>query len=198
MDPRRAPRTVIDPKVRQVGFFAPPDRAQSGPLPQSSDSPSSPPLSDISPSGNSISPVMIPPPRHLSDLSSRTIPAGFPPNRLVSPLHRFSGESIIPVGSYNPSEFASPSVADFFEDKNARSPGPRRSRGVGGSGKLASSLPAGGFELPPEVKPKSLTTVSVVSNLQPNVTGMQSFSFSPPFIGCYFCIGYVDSYIVHW
>ncbi|CAH1433368.1 unnamed protein product [Lactuca virosa] len=170
MDPRRAPRTVIDPKVRQVGFFAPPDRAQSGPLPQSSDSPSSPPLSDISPSGNSISPVMIPPPRHLSDLSSRTIPAGFPPNRLVSPLHRFSGESIIPVGSYNPSEFASPSVADFFEDKNARSPGPRRSRGVGGSGKFASSLPAGGFELPPEVKPKSLTTVSVVSNLQPNVT----------------------------
>ncbi|KAI3515105.1 hypothetical protein L1887_13855 [Cichorium endivia] len=170
MDPRRAPRTVIDPKVRQVGFFAPPDRAQSVPLQQTSDSPSSPPLSDISPSGNSISPVMIPPPRHLSDVSSRPIPAGFAPNRLLSPLQRFSGESIIPVGSYNPSEFASPSVADFFEDKNARSPGPRRSRGLGGSGKFASSLPAGGFELPPEVKPKSLTTVSVVSNLQTNVT----------------------------
>ncbi|KAK9067490.1 hypothetical protein SSX86_014820 [Deinandra increscens subsp. villosa] len=159
MDLRRAPRTVIDPKVRHVGFFAPPDRSQSVPLPQSSDSP---PLSDLSPSGNSLSPVMIPPPR--------TISAGLPPNRLLSPLHRFSGDSVIPVGSYNPSEFASPSVADFFEDNNARSPGPRRSRGGGGSGKFASSLPAGGFELPPEVKPKSLTTVSVVSNLQPNVT----------------------------
>ncbi|KVH92108.1 Initiation factor 2B-related protein [Cynara cardunculus var. scolymus] len=170
MDSRRAPRTVIDPKVRQVGFFAPPDRSQSVPLLQNSNSPPSPPLSDLSPSGNSLSPVMIPPPRHLSDLSSRAVPVGFPPNRLLSPLHRFSGESVIPVGSYNPSEFASPSVGDFFEEKNAQSPGPRRSRGVGGSGKFASSLPAGGFELPPEVKPKSLTTVSVVSNLQPNVT----------------------------
>ncbi|KAK9070175.1 hypothetical protein SSX86_010575 [Deinandra increscens subsp. villosa] len=159
MDLRRAPRTVIDPKVRHVGFFAPPDRSQSATI-----SPSSPPLSDLSPSGTSLSPVMIPPPRHLSDLASHAIP---------SPVHRFSGESVIPVGSYNPSEFASPSVADFFEDKsNARSPGPRRSRGAGGgSGKIASSLPAGGFELPPEVKPKSLTTVSVVSNLQTNVTG---------------------------
>ncbi|KAI3668946.1 hypothetical protein L6452_40163 [Arctium lappa] len=169
MEPRRAPRIVIDPKVRQVGFFAPPDRSQSVPLHQNSNSPSSPPLSDLSPSGNSLSPVMIPPPRHLSDLSSRAVPVGFPPNRLLSPLQRFSGESVIPVGSYNPSEFASPSVGDFFEDKNARSPGPRRRSGVGGSGKFASSLPAGGFELPPEVKPKRLTTVSVVSNLQPNV-----------------------------
>ncbi|KAI3776792.1 hypothetical protein L1987_46582 [Smallanthus sonchifolius] len=170
MDPRRAPRTVIDPKVRQVGFFAPPDRSQSVPLSQSSNSPSSPPLSDLSPSGNSLSPVMIPPPRHLSDLSSLPITAGLPPTRLSPPVHRFSGESVVPIGSYNPSEFASPSVGDLFEDKNARSPGPRRSRGGGGSAKIASSLPAGGFELPPEVKPKSLTTVSVVSNLRPNVT----------------------------
>ncbi|KAL8231786.1 hypothetical protein R6Q57_001564 [Mikania cordata] len=175
MDPRRPSRTVIDPKVRQVGFFAPPDRSQSVPLPQSTNSPSSPSLADLSPSGNSLSPVMIPPPRHLSDVSCRTVPAGLPPNRLLSPLHRFSGESVIPVGSYNPSEFASPSVGDFFEDKNARSPGPRRNRGVGGSGKFASSLPTGGFELPaqapaPEVKPKSLTTVTVVSKLEANVT----------------------------
>ncbi|KAK1441305.1 hypothetical protein QVD17_07152 [Tagetes erecta] len=168
MDPRRAPRTVIDPKVRHVGFFTPPDRSQSVPLPQSSNSPSSPPSSDLSPSGNSLSPVMIPPPRHLSDLSS--IPAGFAPAQVLSPPHRVSGESVVPIGSYNPSEFASPSVGDFFEDKHARSPGPRRSRGVGGSGKVASSLPAGGFELPQEVKPKSLTTVSVVRDLQSNVT----------------------------
>ncbi|KAF5765823.1 putative nagB/RpiA transferase [Helianthus annuus] len=168
MDHRRAPRTVIDPKVRHVGFFTPPDRSQSVPLPPSSTS--SPPLSDLSPSGTSLSPVMIPPPRHTSDLI--TVPDGFAPTRLLSPLQRFSGESVIPVGSYNPSEFASPSVGDFFEEKNPRSPGPRRSRGGGGggSGKVASSLPAGGFEMPVEVKPKSLTTVSVVSSLRPNVT----------------------------
>ena len=183
MDPRRAPRTVIDPKVRQVGFFAPPDRAQSVPSLQNPNSPSSPPLSDLSPSGNSLSPVMIPPPR--------AVPVGFPPNRLLSPLQRFAGESVIPAGSYNPSEFTSPSVGDFFEEKNARSPGPRRSRGVGGSGKFASSLPAGGFELPPEVKPKSLTTVSVVSNLQPNVTGMEMQCRSLLFSCCCLCIGFV-------
>ncbi|KAJ0526226.1 putative nagB/RpiA transferase, initiation factor 2B-like protein [Helianthus annuus] len=154
MDPRRQSRTVIDPKVRQVGFFAPPDHSQSVPLPQSS---TSPPYSDLSPSGNSLSPVMIPPPR--------TLP---PANRLLSPLNRFSGDSVnaVPVGSYNPS----PSVGDFFEEKSVRSPDRRRSGGGGGSGKFASSLPAGGFEMPPEVKPKSLTTVSVVSKLQGNVT----------------------------
>lgn len=47
------------------------------------------------------------------------------------------------VGSYNPSEFAS---GEFLRRRSGNS----------------SSLPAGGFEL---VKPKSLTTVSVVSNL---------------------------------
>ncbi|PWA62070.1 nagB/RpiA/CoA transferase-like superfamily protein [Artemisia annua] len=116
MDQRRAPRAVIDPKVRHVGFFTPPQSVAT----------SSPP-----PSGNSLSPVMIPPPRHLSDVASRT--------RLAD------------VGSYNPSEFAS---GEFFEDKSGR---------VRRSGGNSSSLPAGGgFEL---VKPKSLTTVSVVSNL---------------------------------
>ncbi|KAL1811500.1 hypothetical protein ACET3Z_021565 [Daucus carota] len=54
MDPRRASsRTVIDPKVRQVGFFI----ASTSPL--------------LSPSGNSIlCPVMIPPPLHFSDSNS--------------------------------------------------------------------------------------------------------------------------------
>ncbi|THG06036.1 hypothetical protein TEA_019403 [Camellia sinensis var. sinensis] len=73
MDSRRVPRTVIDPKVRQVGFFAPggpPTRSHSTPPDPSS---SSPPVSDLSPSGNTLSPVMIPPPRHLSDLS-RQVP----------------------------------------------------------------------------------------------------------------------------
>ncbi|XP_016555998.2 translation initiation factor eIF-2B subunit delta isoform X2 [Capsicum annuum] len=105
MDSRRVPRTVSDPKVRQVGFFAPPDRSQSGPqIPYSS----SPPISEISPSGNSLSPVMIPPPRHLAA-------AGNLPPPPLSPLHRDS----IPVGSYNPSEFSSPTTTEVPDDSSS-------------------------------------------------------------------------------
>ncbi|KAI7745804.1 hypothetical protein M8C21_007357 [Ambrosia artemisiifolia] len=148
MNPQRQSRTIIDPKVRHVGFFTPPDHSQPIPLPSTS-----PTLPDLSPSVTSLSPVMIPPPRHLSDLPSPT-----PPNRLLlSPLHRFSTDSVNvnPVGSYNPSEFASP--------------GRRRTNGGGGPGKFASSLPTGGFEL---VKPKNLTTVSVLKK-----AGEQSSEF---------------------
>lgn len=83
MDPRRASsRSVIDPKVRHVGFFAPPESTTTLPLPF--------PNSPLSTTGNSLSPVMIPP----------------PPTRSLSPLQRDS------VGSYNPSsEFSSPSSA---------------------------------------------------------------------------------------
>ncbi|CAK8540860.1 unnamed protein product [Lathyrus sativus] len=49
MDARRGSRAVIDPKIRMVGFFAPP----------------TPP--DFSTSANSLSPVMIPPPLHSSE-----------------------------------------------------------------------------------------------------------------------------------
>ncbi|KAJ6402649.1 hypothetical protein OIU84_014703 [Salix udensis] len=71
MDSRRAPRTVSDPKVRKVGFFtAPPDRSLSSPPDHRVFSflTSPPPVVDnSSPSaGNSLSPVMIPPPRHSS------------------------------------------------------------------------------------------------------------------------------------
>lgn len=148
------PRTVSDPKVRQVGFFAPPDRSQSGPpVPTSS----SPPVSDISPSGNSLSPVMIPPPRNLSSDMSRY----FPPAP-ISPLRRGRGaaDSSIPVGSYNPSEFISPTAtADFSED--ALSPGGSRK---GNSAKFASSLPTGGIGMVKQNKgPASgLTMVSTV------------------------------------
>ncbi|KAK2987475.1 hypothetical protein RJ640_012134 [Escallonia rubra] len=148
MDSRRAPRTVIDPKVRQVGFFAPPDRAQPDP----SASSSSPPVFN-SPSGNSLSPVMIPPAR----------PLPFPPLPL-SPLHRRSSGESIPAGSYNPSEFASPigSLKDF----NGSIPSPGWGH-RGASGKHASSLPSGGFDLS-AMKPNSfpaisLTTVSMVN-----------------------------------
>ncbi|XP_057488200.1 uncharacterized protein LOC130774193 [Actinidia eriantha] len=141
MDTRRAPRAVIDPKVRQVGFFAPPGRAQPS---------SSPPVSDLSPSSNSLSPVMIPPPR----------PVPFPAVPL-SPLRRPSAGESIPVGSYNPSEFASP-TASFSEE----APSLRRAH-RGNSRKFASSLPSGGFDFaaskPNNFPASSLKTVSVVS-----------------------------------
>ncbi|KAG6415666.1 hypothetical protein SASPL_123080 [Salvia splendens] len=128
MESRRVPRTVSDPKVRQVGFFAPPDRSHSGP-PDPASSP--PPLSNISPSGNSLSPVMIPPPRHL--------PHPQPP---LSPLRApRANETSVLVGSYNPSEFSTPSgIADFSEDQLSPSWGRKSS-----SGKFATSLPSGGF-----------------------------------------------------
>ncbi|CAI9110001.1 OLC1v1009953C2 [Oldenlandia corymbosa var. corymbosa] len=163
MDARRVPRTVSDPKVRQVGFFtpgAPPDRSQSGPPHLVS---SSPPVSEISPSGNSLSPVMIPPPRHLSsDLSRVThIP--------LAPLSPLRGRDSIPVGSYNPSEFSSPTATEFSEDAHSPKWAVRRSN----SGKFASSLPAGGFDMSTvkqnNFPASSLTTVSIV-NMPPGIT----------------------------
>lgn len=165
MDSRRVPRTVSDPKVRQVGFFAPgapPDRSQSGPPDPVS---SSPPVSDISPSGNSLSPVMIPPPRHLSADLSRV--PHFPPAPL-SPLR--GARDSIPVGSYNPSEFASSTASEFIEGAQSPNRAVRRST----SGKFASSLPAGGFDMSGvkqnNFPASSLTTVSVV-NMPPGITG---------------------------
>ncbi|KAL0332270.1 UNVERIFIED_CONTAM: Translation initiation factor eIF-2B subunit delta [Sesamum calycinum] len=140
MDSRRVPRTVSDPKVRQVGFFAPAtplDRSESGPPAPTS---SSPPVSDVSPSGNSLSPVMIPPPRHLSTDLSRHFPLGPP----ISPLRvARAADTSIPVGSYNPSEFLTPTATtEFSEDRLS----PRWGR-RGSSGKFATSLPAGGFDM---------------------------------------------------
>ncbi|KAM1238576.1 hypothetical protein ACFX2I_039264 [Malus domestica] len=161
MDARRVSRTVIDPKVRQVGFFtpnaeAPPGRTQSGPVIPA------PSLSE-SPASNSLYPVMIPPSRHLSDtVAIRTAAVPVPDSAL-----RRKESVDLPVGSYNPSESllgtspvsASPSsrVGDgleFSDESSAR--WYRRS----GSGKMASSLPGGGFEsaaskTPVEVPEKS-------------------------------------------
>ncbi|XP_060192399.1 probable translation initiation factor eIF-2B subunit delta [Lycium barbarum] len=141
MDSRRVPRSVSDPKVRQVGFFAPPDRSESGPyIPFSS---SSPPVS-----GNSLSPVMIPPPRHVNV-----------PQAPLSPLRR---DSSIPVGSYNPSEFSTPSTTNDLPDDSS-SPGWHRR---GSSGKFAASLPSAGFEMP-VAKQNSFTAsrLTTVSNV---------------------------------
>ena len=158
MDPsRRAPRAVIDPvpKFRQVGFFAPPERSQSGP-PNTTHS--SPPIS------NSLSPVMIPPPRHLSDnLLLHAPPAS-------SPLRADSGSGgtsfdhadlfTAPLSPVLPSSSYSSRIAgDFYK---------------GNGGKLAaSSFPRGGFDLTAMkaaaaasvvVPASELTTVSVVND----------------------------------
>ncbi|VVA19056.1 PREDICTED: translation initiation factor [Prunus dulcis] len=164
MDTRRPPRTVSNPKVRQVGFFSSPEPIAA----------SSPPVSHISPSGNSLSPVMIPPPRH-SD-APRPVPFPAVP---ASPVRRDS----IPAGSYNnSSDFfpASPPTAsssygmvmgsgEFLNDV-VMSPG-RALRGnsvrAAAGITTSSSFPGGGFDLTAAVKASSvpasgLTTVSVV------------------------------------
>ncbi|KAF5445375.1 hypothetical protein F2P56_034426 [Juglans regia] len=94
MDARRPSRAITDPMIRRVGFFTPTGNSQllrAHSNPAGSDSP---PLAD-SPAGNSLSPVMIPPPRHLSD---RTPSVPVPETGL-----RQDSEHVR-VGSYNPSE----------------------------------------------------------------------------------------------
>lgn len=143
MEARRTSRIPIDPKVRQVGFFAPGalrDRSQSGPLGFSS----SPPVSNISPAGNSLSPVMIPPPRHASDNFVLSRPLAVPVS--ASTFRPPAVEDRMAVGSYDASELllgtsASSRIGDgeFSEDYSVFF---RRSS----SGKFASSLPSGGFD----------------------------------------------------
>ncbi|CAA3002479.1 translation initiation factor eIF-2B subunit delta [Olea europaea subsp. europaea] len=129
MDPRRVPRNVTDPKVRQVGFFAPvapPDHVSTSALPR--------PITPSPPvSGNSLSPVMIPPPRHTTS-----------DNAPLSPLNAAAGDSFFPVGSYEPSEFSSPSATeDFSEDNFSKDSGWILNEN---SGKIATSLPTGGAD----------------------------------------------------
>ncbi|KAB1212687.1 Translation initiation factor eIF-2B subunit delta [Morella rubra] len=95
MEARRSSRAVIDPKVRQVGFFAPIANPQLARTQSNPPGANSPPLSE-SPAGNSLSPVMIPPPRHSSD---RTPAVPVPETGI-----RRQGSDQVPVGSYNPSE----------------------------------------------------------------------------------------------
>ncbi|XP_038879396.1 translation initiation factor eIF-2B subunit delta-like isoform X5 [Benincasa hispida] len=145
MDARRGSR-VVNPKVRQVGFFTldapnPPGRSLSGPAD------CAPSQQSLSPPSNSLSPVMIPPPRHLSDnLASRS--AVFP---VPAPTNWRDSADHIHVGSYNPSEMllaTSPSSRigdeelDMSEDSSTSVPY-RRS----GSGKIASSFPGVGIHL---------------------------------------------------
>lgn len=164
MEARRVPRTVIGPRVRQVGFFAPtaPQEPNAEPDPIVSDSP---PLLD-SAVRNSLSPVMIPPPRHLSE---RTAAVPVP----ESGFRRQATGDSVPIGSYNPSvsllgtsPVASPSSrvgfgdGEFSEDSSTGG-WLRRSS----SGKFASSFPGGGVDLsamkPPENSVGNNYTVGV-------------------------------------
>ncbi|KAF9626084.1 hypothetical protein IFM89_030752 [Coptis chinensis] len=88
MDTRRVSRTVIDPKIRQVGFITP----TSGPPP---------PLdrTQSGPTSNSLPPVTIPPRRHASD-NLTSVPVNVP----MSPLMKISINENMPVGSYESSQ----------------------------------------------------------------------------------------------
>lgn len=147
MEARRGPRTVIGPKVRQVGFFAP--TAPQPPRPDADATESvSPPLLG-SPVSNSLSPVMIPPPRHVSE---RTAAVPVP----ETGFRRQASGDHVPIGSYNPSvSLLGTSPAKFSEDgefsEDSSTAGWfRRSN----SGKLASSFPGGGFDLSPGKPPE--------------------------------------------
>ncbi|KAL3723497.1 hypothetical protein ACJRO7_035646 [Eucalyptus globulus] len=181
MDPRRNPRSVSDPKVRQVGFFAPPpDRFQSGPPDPISAAASPPPATataaaaaaaSISPSGNSLSPVMIPPPRHHSDnlaLLSRPVlvPVPVPVSVPVS-FPAATPSSYTAASDFSPTPTAATAALSSYAGKLAAAAGADGEPGddvamspgrVGRGRVMASSVPASG-----------LTTVSVVT-MPPGIT----------------------------
>ncbi|KAK0588205.1 hypothetical protein LWI29_035914 [Acer saccharum] len=145
MDARRGVRAV--PKVRQVGFFTanPPPPSRSHSVPAES---ISPPLSDSPASGNSLSPVMIPPPRHLSDnlshLRSAAVPV--PDSSLRRPI---AEEHVTVVGSYNPPDSVLGEVVSPNFSENSEASTTLGWFGKSGSGKFTagSSFPGGGFDL---------------------------------------------------
>ncbi|KAF3575908.1 hypothetical protein DY000_02033492 [Brassica cretica] len=152
MESRRNPRAVVDPKVRQVGFFTS-SQPDSTHQPDPIASESHPVVSSISPSGNSLSPVMIPPPRHNS---SDTFP-----------LRAAAAASAV-----SPSSFSYSTRRDFPDGSMTASPG-RVSRAS--FSKPSSSLPGVGMDSMAAAKSSSvpasgLTTVSVL-NMPPGLSG---------------------------
>ncbi|CAD5175588.1 unnamed protein product [Musa acuminata subsp. malaccensis] len=189
MDMRRPPRTVSDPKVRQVGFVtpsgAPPTRSLSDApttvaAVASAASASSPPSGEISLPGSSLSPVMIPPPRHASSDGRPSAPVAVP-----NPASSLRRESLrIRVGSYNASEVVlgtPPSASPSSRTDNAASEFSEETmspwHGRSGTAKVASSFPGSTSEMivmktgvggggGAGSTPKSpLTTASVVKTL---------------------------------
>ncbi|CAN6470886.1 unnamed protein product [Victoria cruziana] len=155
MDSRRVSRAVIDPKVRHVGFVTAYEQMCS-PLDGPATEGNSSSIANMSSVGNSLSPVMIPPPRHTVE-EIRAAPLPVP----SSPLRRLG--SNMPIGSYSPSDYvlsASPVPSLSSRNETVTSLGfsesPRWvsktvSVSVGGAGKVedfvhrSASLPASGF-----------------------------------------------------
>ncbi|CAH8277442.1 unnamed protein product [Arabidopsis lyrata] len=168
MESRRNPRAVVDPKVRQVGFFtsSQPDSSSTQQQPDPIAAASASSSSTISPSGNSLSPVMIPPPLHNS---SDTFPLR-------------AAAAGAAASAVSPSSFSYSSRRDFPDGSTTASPG-RHSRGsfVKSSVPVASSLPGIGMGSMAAAKSSSvpasgLTTVSVVTmppGLSEKASGME-------------------------
>lgn len=162
MEARRVSRTVSDPKVRHVGFFTPDPNPHPGRTHLASDTPVS----------NSLSPVIIPPPRQPSD---RTAAVPVP----ETGLRRQTGEDQVPVGSYNPSESllgsspvpSSPSSrvglvdGEFSEESGGW-------LGRSESEKYASSLPNTMVEMAPENSASAATRLESKKSVE--VTGNAS------------------------
>ncbi|XP_010461722.1 PREDICTED: probable translation initiation factor eIF-2B subunit delta [Camelina sativa] len=151
MDTRRGALAV--PKVRRVGFFTPtepppessqrPNRSQSGPVEATT---SSSPLSD-SPSGNLISPVLIPPSRHHSDNLTSHAAAPVPVPGPAAFRRYLAHDRSLHVGSYNAPDSllgtSPPSSNGEFSEDSVSLFGFQRSD----STKLSASFPNGGFDL---------------------------------------------------
>lgn len=171
MDTRRGALAV--PKVRRVGFFTSiepppessqrPNRSQSGPVEATT---SSSPLSD-SPSGNFISPVLIPPSRHHSDnLTSRATAAAAAPVPVPGPaaFRRYlAHDRTLHVGSYNPPDSllgtSPPSSNGEFSEDSVSLFGFQRSD----SAKLSASFPNGGFDLTLAVRAPQESETKIVT-----------------------------------
>lgn len=166
MEARRGALTV--PKVRRVGFFTTiepspeqqrPNRSQAGPAEAITSSSS--PLSD-SPSGNFISPILIPPSRHHSDnLTSRAAPVPVPGPAAFR--RHLAHDRSLHVGSYNPVDSllgtSPPSSNGEFSEDSVSLFGFQRSD----SAKLSSSFPNGGFDLTMAVRAPQESEVKIAT-----------------------------------
>ncbi|KAL0926484.1 hypothetical protein M5K25_002719 [Dendrobium thyrsiflorum] len=204
MDSRRLPRTVVDPKVRRVGFFTSgeptPARSQSFPAETGGSTTadggmiSSTTTPDLSVGGISFSPVMIPPPRYASAdglpalASAAATVATVSAHSPLSPLRR---DAIQPrVGSFNPSEYMqgtsemlSPSSSRFDDLYFSEEVATAACYGKKSPGKEVASFPGSSDEMMMAVRgggnalaKSALTTASVVKTL-PGVTAKDGGTF---------------------
>ncbi|RZS04921.1 hypothetical protein BHM03_00035364 [Ensete ventricosum] len=179
MDNRRQPRTVSDPKVRQVGFVTPGAAPLARYLSEAPTDPAatSPPSGETALPAISISPVMIPPPRH-----SPSAPLAVPnPARRDGLQNQVGGYNTLEVllGSpplTSPSSRTDDAVSQFSDDPSM-SPCDGRSRAA----KVASSFPGSSGEMMvmkagivgggSNTPKSSWTTASVAAKTRPDISG---------------------------